>query len=65
MKPSIFISHGRTESGDEMPLVAWSQEPDGEAVIAHYKTLIPEEFEAFGDDYVGGLIEVDEAEWGS
>lgn len=65
-RPSVFISHGRTESGDDMPMVAWSQEPDDGAVIDHYRELLPEEFEAFGDDYMGDLIRLTEvSEWGA
>ncbi len=66
MKQSVFITHGRTDSGDNMPMVAWSQEPDYEAVLDHYRDLIPEEFEAFGDEYMAYLIETTEVtEWGS
>lgn len=66
MKKSVFITHGVSESGDEIPMVAWSQEPDGEGILDHYRGLIPEEFEAFGDDHMGALIELTEVtEWGS
>lgn len=66
MRNSVWITHGTTESGDEMPMVAWPQEPDGEAIIAHYKDLIPEEFDAFGDDYMGELIKLTEvSDWGA
>lgn len=60
MCKSVFISHG-----PDIPMIAWSQEPDGEAVIDHYRDLLADQFELLGDDFMSGLIEITEVtEWG-
>lgn len=58
----VFVTHGHTESGDDMPLVVWPQRPSFETVVAAYRDLIPYEFEVFGDSHMGSLISVTEAE---
>lgn len=56
-----WASHGRTESGDDLPIVLWDHPPGDEEVDAWYENWSPEEYSEVG--FV--LWTVDEVEYAS
>lgn len=44
----VWITYGKTESSDDLPLVSWKQKPSDDMVEAKYKELLPEEYEEVG-----------------
>jgi hypothetical protein len=42
---SLHVSYGTTESGDDLPVLAWHGCPTDERVIEAYKRMLPAEFE--------------------
>ncbi len=47
-KDWYWISNGRTESGDDLPLLLWNRKPTEKEVEAEYRERLPEEFEEVG-----------------
>lgn len=41
----MYVSYGRTESGDDLPVIVWRDKPTDDAVEAAYKELMPYEYE--------------------
>jgi hypothetical protein len=43
-----YVSFGKTESSDDLPLLMWDGEPSDEMVDAAYRELLPDEYEEVG-----------------
>jgi hypothetical protein len=54
----MWVSSGRTESGDDLMPVIWSRKPSPEEVDAAYADLYPDEQEVGGVDWMLNPVEV-------
>lgn len=45
---SVFVTYGKTESGDDLPLLVWRSRPHEETVDAKYRKMLPDEYEEVG-----------------
>lgn len=44
----IFATYGSTESGDDLPVLLWKEEPSKDAVNDVYRSILPEEYDEVG-----------------
>jgi hypothetical protein len=42
----MYVTYGRTESGDDLPVIIWKRKPSNKKVEAAYKEHVPYEYEA-------------------
>lgn len=48
MSQRKHVTYGRTESGDDLPVLIWPKSPTDEEVDAKYRELLPTEYEEVG-----------------
>ena len=42
------VTYGRTESGDDLPIVVWLYDPTEDDVNSKYRSMLPQEYEECG-----------------
>lgn len=55
----IAVTYGRTESGDDLPVLLWKYYPSNEDINIKYKELLPAEFEEIdseGTNWAPGFV---------
>lgn len=45
---NLWVTYGRTESGDDLTPLVWDYEPTSEQVDAVYRAQLPDEYEEVG-----------------
>jgi hypothetical protein len=53
---NIYVAYGRTESGDDLPLLAWHGKPTDADVEAAYRRILPAEFEDEAPGFVNSWV---------